>query len=101
MLTSRQMYGHGEAHSRFSQFSECASKGVLGSVSVAAHFFFTWAIDGLELSTERTRRIYSEGKNRKCAMDRKLVNAVENINILAYSNKDFYLMAISSYLINL
>jgi hypothetical protein len=34
-------------------------------------------------------------------MARKLIDAVENINVLAYSSKDFYLMAVSSYLINL
>jgi hypothetical protein len=40
MLTGRQIYGHDEANSRFSQFCECASKGVLGSVSVAAHILY-------------------------------------------------------------
>jgi len=40
MLASRQMSGHDEGNSRFSQFGECASKGVLGSVSVAAHILY-------------------------------------------------------------
>jgi hypothetical protein len=34
-------------------------------------------------------------------MARKLVDAVDYINVLAYSSKDFYLMAVSIYLINL
>jgi hypothetical protein len=40
MRTGRQMYGHDEANGRVRQFCDCASKGVLGSMSVAAHILY-------------------------------------------------------------
>jgi hypothetical protein len=101
MRTGRQIYGcTDEANSRLTRFCDCASKGVLESASVAAHVLYM-RLRWIGMSNLTSQQNFSNGKNRKYAMDRKLVDAAENIHILAYSSKDFYPMSVSSCLINL